>query len=209
MAYLIKPMIYRRRDYIKVGDDLVGFARERYYGDPEGDKPPSSGGQGYTHTNAVRPMRSGRLFGKGLMPDFFEINSCDYFVSSYFKDLIEALAPGAMRFTEVAIVLDPKKNPAPAYYVINVLVRVSRFNWALTPHRDRSGNRFADDGKMSEWSLFPADDSSPLVWLEDVANGDNEVVAADGIFVSDKIGEALLMRFPSQIEAMHIAERAA
>ncbi len=43
MAYNIQPKISGLMDYIKVGDELVGFTLERFHGDPLGDKPPSGG----------------------------------------------------------------------------------------------------------------------------------------------------------------------
>jgi hypothetical protein len=95
---------------------------------------------------AQTPMEIG---GDRLMPDFFRTQRTYFFVSSRFRSVMERYAPGQVEYIEVKLTMPAEKQPADAYYFINVLGRSQLMNWKLTPKNRRRG------GLSNFWDGYP------------------------------------------------------
>ncbi len=106
------------------------------------------------------------------------------------------------------------KNPADAYYFINVLGRGQLIDWTLSP---KSPAREAyESGKMIHFLREPYDGwvmraprrEHPAIWHETDRKEDQLIYAGNGkrVFVTTQLGDALNQAFPGQCRLKKIRE---
>jgi hypothetical protein len=71
------------------------------------------------------------------MPDFFRLVANHCYVSSRFREVLDQYAPGAVEYIEVPFTDPTNKNPAGAYYFINVLGRGQLIDWDASLKQDQ------------------------------------------------------------------------
>lgn len=144
--------------------------------------------------------------GDRLMPDFFSTQSAYFFVSSRFRSLLERYAPGQVEYIELDLAIPTHKEPADAYYFINVLGRRQMMNWELTLKRKR--RVYFWDGPPEAWVMNSPSPGHVAIWHETDRIEHGEKFCGDGtaVFVTDQLGNALDAAFPRQCRLRHIRE---
>jgi hypothetical protein len=144
--------------------------------------------------------------GNRPMPDFFRTEKSLFFVSSRFRSVLEQYALGQVEFIEVELTMSADKEPADAYYFINVLGRSQLTNWELTPKRKRRS--YFWNGPPETWVMNSPQSDHVAIWHETHRIVDGERFCGDGtvVFVTDEFGNALDAAFPGQCRLEHIRE---
>ena len=155
----------------------------------------------------------GDLDGDRPMPDFFFVYVDDYYVSSRFRAVLERYARGAVEYLEVKFSMPASKNPADAYYFINVLGRGQLIDWESSnkrgPRRGKENKRFYTlVWPPDQWVMKAPPPGHPAIWHEAKKVVDDLVYVGTGthVFVTKELGDALNTGFPGQVRLYPIRE---
>src|SRR5262249_36991119 len=151
--------------------------------------------------------------GNRPMPDFFSLAADHYYVSDRFRTVLEKYASGGVEYIEVAFNIPANKNPADAYYFINVLGRSQLVDWESThkqgPRPGRDSQRFyVLSGRPEQWAMKAPPPGHPAIWHEVHRTADDLVYLGSGtrVFVTHPLGDALNASFPGQCRLSRIRE---
>jgi hypothetical protein len=157
----------------------------------------------------------GDVDGDRPMPDFFFLAADHYYVSSRLRSVLERYAHDAVEYIEVKFNMPESKNPADAYYFINVLGRGQLVDWDAS---NKSGPSRTSDNKRSyvrnwppdQWAMRPPPPGHPAIWHEVDKEVDDIVYRGSGtqVFVTRELGDALKTGFPGQVRLYSIRELA-
>jgi uncharacterized protein DUF1629 len=131
-----------------------------------------------------------------------------YYVSSRFRAVLEKYASGAIAYIDVSFNIPANKNPADAYYFINVLGRSQLMDWELTPKRCRRKRYFHWEGTADRWVMRAPPAAHVAIWHEtDRIEKDAEYIGSGtDVFVTNELGDALNAAFPGQCRLSRIRE---
>jgi hypothetical protein len=131
-----------------------------------------------------------------------------YYVSSRFRAVLDEYARGAVEYIEVVFNISANKEPANAYYFINVLGRAQLIDWELTPKRRRRGRYFHWEGAPDQWVMRTPVSSHVAIWHETHRINEDAEYFGSGthVFVTNELGDALSAAFPGQSRLTRIRE---
>jgi len=151
--------------------------------------------------------------GNRPMPDFFRLAADHYYVSSRFRAVVERYAPAAVEYIEVLFAIPASKNPADAYYFINVMGRGQLIDWDASlkrgPTSGVGGKRYYSLRRPpDQWAMRSPPPGHSAIWHEVDREIDDFVYVGSGtrVFVTDALGRALEAAFPGQVRLSPIRE---
>jgi hypothetical protein len=203
----LEPMVHgserwlRYSDVAKTPDQIDGVFADEYLMKaeplPKEFVPASFSIKAYNYSHA-RECRHKDKWPDGVpqvMPDFYQLRNCEYIVSSFAREILEAYAPGCIEYIEVKVDTPSDFIRAPAYYYINVLPRAQLVDWthfvsSVPPIR----------GKIFPFKPFGSND--PLIWHEMNIGDVKEQpirVGQKAILVRGRLWNVLIEHFPLQL----------
>ena len=151
-----------------------------------------------------------KISGKRPMPDFFSLAADHYYVSSRFRSVLEQYAAGAVEYLEVEFDIPTNKNPADAYYFINVQGRSQLMDWELTAKTPPAGDGcfFFWDGAPDRWVMRTPPVGHVAIWHEtDRIETDAKYFGSGRhVFVTNELGDALNAAFSRQCVLSRLRE---
>jgi hypothetical protein len=137
-----------------------------------------------------------------------------YYVSNRFREVLDQYASEAVEYIEVPFTIPANKNPADAYYFINVLGRGQLLDWdASLKQGPRRGigitkRYFVLSGRPDQWVMKATPLDHPAIWHEVNRETDDLVYLGSGgdVFVTSTLGDALAAAFPGQVRLSPIRE---
>jgi hypothetical protein len=146
--------------------------------------------------------------GNRPMPDFFFLQANHYYVSSRFRAVLEKYASGAVEYIDLPFNIPANKDPADAYYFINVLGRAQLIDWESTPKRCRRGRYFHWEGPPDRWVMRAPVPNHVAIWHETHRINEDAAYFGSGthVFVTNELGDALSAAFPGQSRLTRIRE---
>ena len=132
------------------------------------------------------------------MPDFFYLTTSNWYCSSRFRAVLDEHAPDCVGYVDVKITMPASKNPASAYYFMNILGRGRITNWK-EELRTRGAYEPIRVNAYKRIFLPPPTDHSPI-WLEEYYEEGGRRYCGNPrtVFVTDRLSEILDVRFPGQ-----------
>ena len=225
MAYLLQP-VNRPYDPEEPMPTPLGFIADPYPGffkgtnDLKREFKPVPPEMVHKTINVVgdvpRPdflKEDGDVDGDWPMPDCFWIGADHYYVSSRFRAVLERYARGAVEYIEVLFNMPASKNPADAYYFINVVGRGQLIDWESSnkrgPVRGRENKAFYSlIWPPAQWAMKAPPPGHPVIWHEVHKEVGDLVCLGSGnhVFVTNALGAALNAAFPGQVRLHAIRE---
>jgi hypothetical protein len=157
--------------------------------------------------------RSVVVGGNRPMPDFFRLAADHYYVSSRFRKVVDQHAPGTVEYIHVPFTVPVNKNPADAYYFINVLGRGQLIDWDASlkqgPRRGSGAKRYyVLAGSPDQWVMKAPPPDHSAIWHETHRTIDDLLYLGSGgdVFVTNALGAALDEAFPGQVRLLRIRE---
>lgn len=143
------------------------------------------------------------------MPDFYELQSSRFMVSSRFRTFVEDLAPGCLEYIPLRLRVAERMQPAGSYYFINILARSQRLDWArMKPvHHGmpvaRGKKQFNAPISLRDWRFKPTPtDEHPMIWQESSYETAEGIYFPDnrGFYATEHFQLAVEREFPNQVE---------
>lgn len=164
-------------------------------------------------------VESGETFlkvdGYNPMPDFFSLESMfsPFFASDRFRDVLEKISPGDVKFTEFTLHTPPHMARAERYFRIEVLGRRQQLDWERSPKAGPGPGSntvgLAGGAARPKWIMREPLDEPPHIWIEIEWHHNGLIYQAyipelkdtypPDIFVSNRLAKALHSSLPGQV----------